>query len=77
MSKPVQPVRLHKENTANNSFYNSIMSSIEAWCLRHATLLFIVVFALLLALFVALIFVLTGVSATDSGVTYNQFNNII
>ena len=72
-----KPVRLAKTEN-NDSFYNSkIMDYIEAWLLRHATLVLIIAICLLMALFVCLIFALTGVSATDSGVQYNQFEKII
>ena len=80
MSK--NPVRLAKktETKADEillTLYHSFMSRIEAWILDHAFLCLIVVMCLLMALFVVLIFALTGVSATDSGVTYNAFDKII
>ena len=72
------PARLHKEQPKKNQIppFN-ISKKIEAWVLAHATLCLIVAICLLMALFVTLIFVLTGVSATESGVQYNQFSNII
>ena len=76
-----EPVRLSKvESKADDiimSFYHSIMSRIEAWILNHALLCLIVVMCMLMALFVVLIFAITGVSATDSGVQYNAFSKII
>ena len=69
------PVRLSKnvENKADDiimSFYYSIMGKIEAWVLAHAMLC-------LMALFVVVIFLITGVSATESGVQYNAFDKIV
>ena len=73
-----QPVRLQKQEPKKNQIppFN-ISKRIEAWVLAHATLCLIVAICLLMALFVTLIFVLTGVSATESGVQYNQFSNIV
>ena len=74
-----QPVRLHKKEPQNDiySFYNSLINRVEAWVNAHALLCLFVCGCLLIALFVSLIFVMTGVSATESGVTYNQLENII
>lgn len=73
------PVRLHKVEPENNfnHFYNSMIEYVEEWALTHSALLLIIAVSLLIALFVAMIFLLTGVSATESGVTYNQLENII
>jgi hypothetical protein len=76
------PVRLHRkeENSSVNKvsqFYRLVMDTIEAWVLSHAFLCLIVTICLLMALFVVLIFAITGVSATDSGMQYNQLQNII
>jgi len=79
MSK--NPVRLSKvESKADDVIlrtYHSFMGKVEAWILNHAMLCLIVLMCLLMALFVVLIFALTGVSATDSGVQYNAFDKII
>ena len=77
MSK--QPVRLHKVEPENqfNHFYNSMIEYVEEWALAHSALLLIIGVSMLIALFVVVIFLLVGVSATDSGVTYNQLENII
>ena len=73
-----KPVRLAKNQNDDDSFFNSkIMDYVEAWVLTHATLVLLVSICLLMALFVTLIFVMTGVSATESGVQYNQFDKII
>jgi hypothetical protein len=75
-----KPVRLAKQD--NNQFnvdhiLSSITRGIEAWVLSHALLCIIVAMCLLMALFVALIFVLTGVSAVESGTVYNGMERII
>jgi hypothetical protein len=74
-----KPARLHKKEPQNDiySFYNSLINRVEAWVNAHALLCLFVCGCLLIALFVSLIFVMTGVSATESGVTYNQLENII
>ena len=69
-----RPARLHKNNVHEDF---SFMDKVEALAIRHAPLLFILAIVILLALFVTLIFVITGVSATESGVQYNQFDKII
>jgi hypothetical protein len=76
------PARLHRkeENSSVNKVSHTgrlVMDTIEAWVLSHAFLCLIVVMCLLMALFVVLIFAITGVSATDSGMQYNQLQNII
>jgi hypothetical protein len=76
------PVRLHrKENSSVNKrvkdTWTLVMDTIEAWVLSHAILFLIVLICLLMAIFVVLIFAITGVSATESGIQYNQFENII
>ena len=79
-----EPARLHRKEERKFSSVNKVshigewlFDHIEAWVLSHALLCLIVAMCMLMALFVALIFTLTGVSATDSGVVYNQFNNIV
>lgn len=63
------PVRLHKKMTLKESF--------EDWCVRHTTLVLIVCFIIFSILFTAMVFAMVGVSATESGLQYNQFKNII
>ena len=74
-----KPVRLAKKEPKNDvySFFNSIMDMVEAWVLSHALLCLIVLTSLLMALFVTVIFLMIGVSATDSGVTYNHLEAMI
>ena len=77
------PARLHRkeENSSVNNKVSHIgemvSEHIEAWVQTHALLCLIVLTCLLMALFVTLIFAITGVSATESGVQYNQFQNIV
>ena len=79
MSK--NPVRLDKvESKADDvikTLYKSIMGRIEAWVLSHAMLCLIVATSFLIALFTVVIFVMVGVSATESGIQYNAFDKII
>ena len=80
MSK--NPVRLNKnvESKADDvikTLYKSIMGRIEAWVLCHAMLCLIVATSFLIALFTVVIFVMVGVSATESGIQYNAFDKII
>ena len=71
-----QPVRLHRKEE-NSSVSQKMVSRVEAWIYSHALLCLIVLTCLLMALFVTLIFIITGVSATESGMQYNQLQNII
>ena len=76
-----EPVRLEKvqENEVNHfyNFYMMVINRVEAWVLSHALICLIVVVSMLIALFVVVIFLLTGVSATDSGAMYNSMERII
>ena len=79
-----EPARLHRKEERKFSSVNKVshigemvMDHIEAWVLSHALLCLIVAMGMLMALFVALIFTLTGVSAVESGAYYNNLNNII
>ena len=69
------PVRLAKQETP--SFEDKLMEKIESWAIAHATIILMVCFALLIALFTVLIFSLVGVSATESGIQYNHFQDVI
>jgi hypothetical protein len=75
------PARLHRKEEKKFSSVSQlrqlVMDTIEAWVQTHALLCLIVLFAILIALFVVLIFTLTGVSATESGTIYNQMSNIV
>ena len=66
-----KPVRLHKKE--NFSF----MEKIDDWAIHHAHILLPLAIITLLVLFVLLCYALVGVSATESGVKYNQFERII
>lgn len=66
-----EPARLDKKVEI------SFEEKLEAFVNKHA-LFFIVIFCLILAvLFFVLIFALTGVSATESGLQYNHFMDVI
>ena len=72
------PARLHKQKENESySFISPIINLIEAWCLRHALLCLFICMAFLIALFTCLIFAITGVSAVESGVVYNHFQDVI
>lgn len=74
MSK--QPVRLGKQENKCHLRYH-FFSKVEEWFYNHSTLCLFILLAVLTALFVMLCWAICGVSATDSGLQYNQFNNII
>jgi hypothetical protein len=61
----------------NDNFYNAVINRVEAWVLSHAFLCLIIMVSMLIALFTVAIFLLTGVSATDSGTMYNSMERII
>ena len=78
------PARLQRKNEENSSVNNKVShigemvsEHIEAWVQTHALLCLIVLLCLLMAVFVTLIFAITGVSAVESGTYYNQFSNIV
>ena len=76
MSKPVRLAKVEDTKTTFN-VTSLILDKIEAWVLSHAFLCLIVAMCLLMALFVTVIFVMTGVSATESGAVYNNFDKIV
>jgi hypothetical protein len=63
------PVRLEKKIT--------LEERIEAWANAHAFLLLSIAIVTLFFLFVWLCFALVGISAVDSGVTYNHLQDVI
>ena len=69
------PARLGKNETYQNHF--SLQNKMEAWCIRHATLLFIILLSMIMVLFIVLIYALVGVSATESGTVYNHIGDVI
>ena len=75
MSEPVRLAKVEEEDTMKLT--SLILDKIEAWVLSHAFLCLFILMALLIAMLVCLIFVLTGVSATESGVVYNQFDKLV
>ena len=64
-----RPVRLHKKMT--------IQEQLNEWVWRNLHILLPILFIMLTILFVLVCYAIVGVSATDSGVTYNQFERII
>ena len=66
-----QPVRLAKVETM------SIQDRIEQFVLDHAMFFMILAIVLMLALFITICVMMCGASATESGLQYNQFENII
>ena len=76
------PARLHKQEQNNhfdkNFFCNTnLTKKVEAWCIKHASIIVLILFIVFLLIFVALCSALCGVSATESGAVYNQLNNIV
>ena len=71
-----KPVRLDKQDNGNNFSFN-VFGRIEKWAFRYAHILLPIFIVLGLLLFVAFCFVICGASATESGLEYNQFQNII
>ena len=67
------PARLNKIDDDHNNLL-SISDRIEAWLYRHASLCLFIVLVMLFVLFVMLIWLLTGVSATESGAMRNFVN---
>ena len=66
-----QPVRLAKVETM------SIQDRIEQFVLNHAWFFLSLAIILLLVLFIIICMAMCGASATESGLQYNQFENII
>ena len=71
-----KPARLGKQVNQNH-LYNHFFDRVEEWLLCHSTLCLFVLLAVLITLFVMLCWAICGVSATDSGLQYNQLQNII
>lgn len=72
-----EPVRLGKKDNVDNDFFCDSSSKIEAWCNNHVSFLLLVSIIIFSLLFVALCYAIIGVSATESGTVYNQFNRIV
>ena len=51
--------------------------TLNCWIQRNFYIIALAAIIILLILFVVVCFAIVGVSATESGVQYNQFNNII
>ena len=68
-----RPVDLRKPDDN----FSPLMNKLDDWALKHAHIILPLAFIMLLFLFVAVCFALVGVSATDSGVQYNHFQDVI
>lgn len=66
------PVRLGKTEPKSSD----IMARIDEWALNHAHILLPISIIIALCLFIALCYAIVGVSATESGLVYNQLENI-
>jgi len=66
------PVRLQKKPTRED-----YQKEINYWVTRNFGIIAIVTVIFLLIVFVIVCFAIVGVSATDSGVVYNHFNEVI
>ena len=66
-----KPVRL-----SNQTNY-TLADKIDAWCTRHLFFCLTVALIIFSILFVALCFAVVGPSGTESGMQYNQLENII
>ena len=71
-----KPVRLAKDD-GHNSFSFNLYEKIEAFVFTYATILIPLFIIIGLVLFVLLCYAICGVSATESGVQYNQLERII
>ena len=63
------PVRLAKKKT--------VTEKIDEFALNYAYIIVPVCIILFFALFIILCYAIVGVSATESGLQYNQFKNIV
>lgn len=63
------PARLGK--VEERSYVEVVFSKLEFWMNQHVFLVLVMLFAVLLVLFICLVFAITGVSATESGMLRN------
>ena len=66
-----KPVRLAKQDNY------TISDRIDAWCSRHFIFCLTVALIVFAIVFVLLCYAVIGVSATESGLQYNQLQNIV
>lgn len=64
-----RPVRLGKKMT--------LQDKINDWAWKNMHIILPILFIMLIILFVLVCYAIVGVSATDSGVTYNSMEKII
>lgn len=70
----MSPADLHRA-TPNEKIY--LKKEIEAYLIKYAHILIPILFVIMLTLFVMLCFALVGVSAVESGTTYNHIKDVI
>lgn len=68
-----EPVRLQKKS----DIQKSLIDTMEAWAYAHAPLILTLLILTGVALFVVMAYSIIGLSATESGLEYNQFHRII
>ena len=74
------PARLDKKPDNQFEFDNfcyDLQDKVEAFILRHASIFMVILIILFLLLFVVMLHLICGASATESGNLYNHFSDII
>ena len=71
------PARLHKVENTNEVNFMDIYNKMEGILLRYGHILIPIFLILALIGFVGLCFFICGASATESGLQYNQMENIV
>ena len=71
--------RLYKKepNQFDNFCYFNLQEKMEAFILRHASIFMVILIILFLLLFVVMLHLICGASATESGNLYNHFSDVI
>lgn len=72
-----EPVRLHKKQSTEFSPILKYLDALDEWAMRNAHIILPIMIVILLILFVLVCYAIIGVSATESGMEYNQLENII
>jgi putative effector of murein hydrolase LrgA (UPF0299 family) len=67
-----KPVRLHKQNSKS-----SFLEMAEKCIMSNVHIILPICIIIMLILFALLCFAIVGVSATDSGLNYNHFQDVI
>ena len=66
----MNPVRLQKVEEQKTSKF-------ETWTLAHANIIVPILFVLMMIMFVVVVYGIVGASATESGIQYNHFQDVI